>query len=73
MRLEPRSKGGKGDTQGTKRQAALEEKGAMIGFYDVIVAATALERNWPVASFSVRHFRSVDGPKVIEPTAEASL
>jgi antitoxin (DNA-binding transcriptional repressor) of toxin-antitoxin stability system len=42
-------------------------RGAMIGFYDVIVAATALERNWPVASFNVRHFRTVDGLKVIEP------
>lgn len=50
--------------------AALEEKGAMIGFYDVMVAATALERNWPVASFNVRHFRTVDGLKVIEPGSE---
>ena len=52
--------------------AALEEKGAMIGFYDVIVAATALERKWPVATFNVGHFRTVDGLEVIEPGSEAS-
>lgn len=52
--------------------AALEGKGAMIGFYDVIVAATALERNWPVASFNIRHFRTVDGLKVIQPGSDGS-
>ena len=47
--------------------AALESSGKMIGFYDVIVAATALERASAVATFNGRHFSQVPGLKVIEP------
>jgi tRNA(fMet)-specific endonuclease VapC len=47
--------------------AALEASGKMIGFYDLIVAATALERDCPVATFNARHFDRVPGLKVIEP------
>jgi len=47
--------------------AALEASGEMIGFYDLIVAATALERDCPVATFNARHFDRVPGLKVIEP------
>lgn len=39
----------------------------MIGYYDLIVAATALEHDLAVATFNQRHFRVVPGLKVISP------
>lgn len=45
----------------------LEASGKMIGFYDLIVAATALERGSEVATFNVRHFAKIRGLSVIEP------
>ena len=48
--------------------AELESAGRMIGFYDVIVAATALERGRSVATFNRRHFAQVKGLTVIEPS-----
>jgi predicted nucleic acid-binding protein len=47
--------------------AELEARGKMIGSYDVIVAATALERGDAVATFNKRHFAQVKGLTVIEP------
>jgi tRNA(fMet)-specific endonuclease VapC len=47
--------------------AELESAGAMIGYYDIIVAATALERGSEVATFNLRHFSQVMGLKVTEP------
>ena len=47
--------------------AALESSDTMIGFYDIIVAATALERGSAVATFNQRHFAQIAGLKVIEP------
>ena len=47
--------------------ADLESSGTMIGFYDLIVAATALERGSAVATFNRRHFARVRGLNVIEP------
>jgi tRNA(fMet)-specific endonuclease VapC len=47
--------------------ADLESSGRMIGFYDLIVAATALEYGSAVATFNQRHFSQVPGLKVIEP------
>ncbi len=47
--------------------AELESSGDMIGFYDLIVAATALEGGSAVATFNQRHFARVHGLKVIEP------
>ena len=47
--------------------AALEASGKMIGFYDLIVAATALEGGSAVATFNSRQFSQVRGLKVIEP------
>ncbi len=47
--------------------AALESSGKMIGFYDLIVGATALERGSDVATFNKRHFAQIKGLKVIEP------
>jgi tRNA(fMet)-specific endonuclease VapC len=47
--------------------AELESASKMIGFYDLIVAATALERGSAVATFNQRHFTQVPGLKVIEP------
>lgn len=47
--------------------AELETSGRMIGYYDLIVAATALERGSEVATFNQRHFSQVKGLKVIEP------
>ena len=47
--------------------AQLEASGRMIGAYDLLVAATALERGSEVATFNRRHFDCVPGLKVIEP------
>jgi len=47
--------------------ASLEASGKMIGYYDIIVAATALERGSEVATFNRRHFSQVTGLKLIEP------
>jgi len=47
--------------------AELESAGKMIGYYDLIVAATALEHGSAVATFNVRHFKVIKGLKVIEP------
>src|SRR5215472_10529198 len=47
--------------------AELEAAGKMIGFYDAIVAATALERGSQVATFNQKHFAMVNGLKVLKP------
>jgi len=47
--------------------AELEISGKMIGFYDLIVGATALERGSDVATFNKRHFGQIRGLKVIDP------
>jgi tRNA(fMet)-specific endonuclease VapC len=47
--------------------ADLSVKGKMIGYYDLIVAATALERNCRVATFNQKHFSMVAGLKIIVP------
>ena len=47
--------------------ASLESSGQVIGAYDLIVAATALERGSSVATFNTRHFGSIKGLNVIEP------
>ena len=47
--------------------ASLESSGQMIGDYDLIVAATAMERGSAVATFNQRHFSRVPGLKVIVP------
>lgn len=47
--------------------AELEQSGRRIGYYDLIVAATALEHRAHVATFNVKHFGLVKGLKVIEP------
>lgn len=47
--------------------AELEISGKMIGFYDLIVGATALERGSEVATFNKRHFARIKGLSIIEP------
>ncbi len=47
--------------------AELEASGKMIGYYDLIVAATALEHGSAVATFNEKHFVPVRGLKVIKP------
>jgi tRNA(fMet)-specific endonuclease VapC len=47
--------------------AELESAGKVIDSYDLIVAATALERGSAVATFNQRHFSQVQGLKLIEP------
>jgi tRNA(fMet)-specific endonuclease VapC len=47
--------------------ANLQSTGKMISAYDLIVAATALERGSHVATFNQRHFSLVRGLQVIEP------
>ena len=41
--------------------AELETSGKMIGFYDLIVGATALERGSDVATFNKSHFARIRG------------
>ena len=48
--------------------AALESSGNMVGFYDLTVGATALERGSDVATFNKRHFSQIRGLKIIEPS-----
>lgn len=48
--------------------AELEGSGKRIGVYDLIVAATALERGSQLASFNKQHFARVRGLSVIEPS-----
>ena len=47
--------------------ARLESSGKMIGYYNLIVAATALEHGSAVATFNQRHFANVTGLRVIVP------
>lgn len=47
--------------------ADLEASGKMIGYYDLIVAATAFQRGSEVVTFNKRHFSQVKGLAVIEP------
>ncbi len=47
--------------------AELEAAGKRIGAYDLIVAATALERGSELATFNRRHFEVVAGLKVLVP------
>lgn len=47
--------------------AELESSGRMIGYYDLIVAATALENGIAVATFNQRHFGQVPGLDVVQP------
>jgi len=48
--------------------ANLKTAGTMIGYYDLIVAATAMERGCEIATFNRRHFNRVPGLTVIEPS-----
>ena len=48
--------------------AELEAAGRMIGFYDLIVGATALERGSMVATFNKRRFAQIRGLGIVEPT-----
>lgn len=47
--------------------AEVEAAGKMIGYYDLIVAATALRRGTGVVTFNARHFSQVKGLTVIQP------
>jgi tRNA(fMet)-specific endonuclease VapC len=47
--------------------AELQVAGKMIGYYDVIVAATALEHGSHVATFNKRHFAVVKGLHIVDP------
>ena len=50
--------------------ADLESSGTTIGYHDLIIAATALERGSGVATFKERHFAMVKGIKVIDPSQD---
>lgn len=45
----------------------LESSGKIIGYYDLIIAATALEHASAVATFNERHFRPVRGLTIVQP------
>jgi predicted nucleic acid-binding protein len=51
----------------TRIWADLVSHGEIIGLYDVIVAATAMQRHSPVATFNRRHFTRVKGLTLIDP------
>ena len=51
-----------------KLSAALKISGLQTGPYDLIIAATALQRSAAVATFDVRHFARFPGLAVIQPT-----
>jgi predicted nucleic acid-binding protein len=50
--------------------AELDSSGNMIGYYDLIVAATAFEHGCAVATFNKRHFSRVEGLTIVEPTLD---
>lgn len=52
----------------TRIWAHLQSSGQVIGAYDLIVAATALERGSQVATFNQRYFSLVKGLRVIKPS-----
>jgi tRNA(fMet)-specific endonuclease VapC len=45
----------------------LQSLGKVIGSYDLIIAAKALERGSHLASFNKRHFAPIKGLHIIEP------
>jgi tRNA(fMet)-specific endonuclease VapC len=47
--------------------ALLESSGTSIGPYDLIVAATALDRGSAVATYNERHFSRIRGLRIIQP------
>jgi len=47
--------------------ALLESSGKMMGAYDLIVAATAIERGSAVATYNRRHFSLVQGLTILHP------
>lgn len=47
--------------------AQLTASGKMIGPHDLILAATALQRRWAIATFNAREFRQVRDLEVVEP------
>ncbi len=52
--------------------AELESSGRMIGYYDLIIAATALERRTAIATFNKKHFSQVRDIVLVDPV-ESSL
>jgi predicted nucleic acid-binding protein len=48
--------------------ADLESTGKMTGYYDLIVAATARQRDSTLATFNRRHFEHVRGLKLVVPS-----
>lgn len=51
--------------------AELQSAGKMIGAYDLIVVATALEHGCRVATFNKQHFSRVKGLKIVQPKQSA--
>lgn len=47
--------------------AALEPSGQTISPYDLLVAATALDRDSAVATYNQRHYSRIQGLKIIQP------
>ncbi|MBS1841761.1 MAG: PIN domain-containing protein [Acidobacteria bacterium] len=47
--------------------AELKAGGKMIGYYDLIVAANAMERGSRLATFNVRHFSHIRGLHILKP------
>jgi tRNA(fMet)-specific endonuclease VapC len=49
--------------------AELESSGRMIGYYDLIVAATALEHRTAIATFNKKHFSQIKNVTLVDPAA----
>ncbi len=50
-----------------KLWAHLEARGTMIGYYDLIVAATARERKYELATFNSKHFSKIPNLSIVIP------
>ena len=52
--------------------ASLEAAGKMSGYYDLIVAATALHRGSELATFNRKHFEHIPGLRFVDLSASAT-
>jgi tRNA(fMet)-specific endonuclease VapC len=54
-------------TEHARIWAELESSGRMIGYYDLILAATALERHTAIATFNKKHFSQIRSIVLVDP------
>ncbi|MEJ7798183.1 MAG: PIN domain-containing protein [Solirubrobacteraceae bacterium] len=54
-------------TMAARLWADLVRSGKMIGAVDLLIAASALERDWTLATLDTRRFRMVPGLRILSP------